>query len=244
MKTWDIWSNNPDRTISYQQLKKLIQFFPFIRGIGGHHIRYSNNRNGESEKKYITFVREPIERYLSHWRHQRYKMNIDWSIEQFLDEPRFNNNMTRKFSKSENIDNAIKVIDNLDFVGVQEDFDASLILMKSKLKLGGKFCLNYKYKNKGIRKNITDPFNDKTLDRIKRNNEKDIVLYNYILNNIHKRNKAVYKGDLQSEMQDLKMKKINYKENQVKKIIQILSKNILIRPYDYYLNKIQFSKVK
>jgi len=237
LNTWDKWTNNPNTAISYQQINKLLKIYPFIKGIGGHHIRFSDTHIGESNMKYITFVREPVTRYLSHWRHQRYKKNINWSIEEFLNEPRFNNFMVRKFSKSTNIEEAISKVDKLDFVGVQEDFDSSLILMKSKLNLGEKFCLNYKYKNKGIRENNTESLNNEILCRIKTNNNKDIVLYDYIVKKIHERNKAMYKGDLISDVNDLKIKNKNYKENQIKMLIQSLSKYILIRPLDYIINR-------
>jgi hypothetical protein len=242
LKTWDIWSNNPNYTVSEQHYKRFIRIFPFIKGIGGHHLRYLDNQVEESEMKFITFVREPIDRYLSHWRHQRYKMNIDWTIEQFLDEPRFNNNMVRKFSKSTSVEEAINVINKMDFVGVQEDFDTSLLLMKSELSLGDDFSLDYKYRNKGVSNNNTEPLTKGILERIKKNNEKDIMLYNYIIENIHKRNKDRYKGDLNSELKELKRKRINYKENQFKKIIQKLTKNIFIRPMDYLINNISLFK--
>ena len=242
LKTWDIWSNNPDHTVSEQDYKRFIRIFPFIKGIGGHHLRYLDNQVEESAMKFITFVREPIDRYISHWRHQRYKMNIDWTIEQFLDESRFNNNMVRKFSKSISVEEAISVIDKMNYVGVQEDFDTSLLLMKSELSLGDNFSLAYKFRNKGVSKNNTEPFNKEILERIRKNNEKDLVLYNYIIENIHKRNKDRYKGNLKSELDDLKKLRINFKENKSKKIIQKLTKIIFIRPVDYLFNNILLFK--
>lgn len=77
----------------------LIKSYPFVKGIGGHTLRryfdydkYLENK----ETKYLTFLREPISRYLSHYFYQKKKMGINWTLESFCASSEFNNFQTKK----------------------------------------------------------------------------------------------------------------------------------------------------
>ena len=182
LKSYCYWTNQKGSFFKEKEFRSLIKLFPFINGIGGHSIRnWLEYEKSSTNLNYITFLREPISRYLSHYRYQKHIMNIPWNIHTFLNENRFDNYMTFRLSEKGDLNEAKVNLMKFDFVGLQEEFDTSLILMQYYLK-DLNLSINYESKNVSNTKNdnvVSFLDNDYIKKKIIEKNLKDIQLYNF-----------------------------------------------------------------
>lgn len=157
------------------------------------HMMFGHHKNMFGSTDYITFLRKPIDRAVSNYYHiKRVKdhrmhnlvMNKNWNLNNFLLESSDGdifNAQVRMISgihdKSEfMLEKAIENIDNhFSFIGLQEEFDKSLIILKQLYNLKVPY---YKKMNVGSKINC-QVVNKKAENFINEQNEADIVLYNY-----------------------------------------------------------------
>ena len=56
------------------EFQNLVHIFPFVKGIGGHSLRcYKGYEKHYPNMNYITFLRDPVSRYLSHYSYRKYR---------------------------------------------------------------------------------------------------------------------------------------------------------------------------
>ena len=125
--------SNAKKEIPAKNIKMLKWFIPFINGIGGHPTRTFLNYEKVFKKPlfYFTFVRNPIDRYMSHLNFARFK-GID--VADYINQELFDNVLTLRFAGNYDVKKAKRVAKNdYDFIGLQEKFDESLILLKERL---------------------------------------------------------------------------------------------------------------
>ena len=99
---------------SSDMFKKLMKRLPFINSLGGHTLRsYFNYENYVEDKniKYITFLRDPIYRYVSQYNYGRIKMNAKYNLETFLEMENYKNFQTKKIAGTDNIELAKDILD-------------------------------------------------------------------------------------------------------------------------------------
>tara|TARA_B110001469_G_C9636135_1_gene319014 strand:+ start:1140 stop:1961 length:822 start_codon:yes stop_codon:yes gene_type:complete len=233
LQTWSVWSNDNRTLFTQEKYRLLKKALPFIKGIGGHSIRAFQGYEMIEPVRYVTFLRDPIDRYISHYKHQVHKMGLDWTIEEFLNEKRFDNNITKKLSSTGDLNIAIENLYKLDFIGIQEQFDTSLLLMKQELDLEG-FTLDYEVKNVGIDNGGGGFRSENFINEIKKRNEKDMVLYEHALK-IHETYKLKYKGNLDQDLRNLKLNNKKYRENKTKIFFHRLLKISLVRLIEYLI---------
>lgn len=181
------WSEKYQGMFTTEMFQKLIKFFPNIKGIGGHTLRpYFDYESCINDKKvsYITFLRDPINRYLSHYNYQNTIMRKNWKLEEFIENKEFSNFQTKKIVGYDDIDKAKSILKNdFDFVGITEYFNESIQLLTEKFPL----VLKYNYFNN---KNVANKSNFKyqhlseisneLIEKIKKQNASDLVLYEFV----------------------------------------------------------------
>jgi hypothetical protein len=154
---------------------------------------YGLHRALDSECKYLTFIRNPVDRVISNYHHIRFHKHHPAhsiihregiSLEDFVKDNRFpgsQNYMTLLLSGSCHqrpvdqalYDKALKnVRDTNMFVGLQEDFDTSLMLLAA--ELGWKRPLIFTHANIGQEK---QQYSEETREWLALQNEWDIRLY-------------------------------------------------------------------
>ena len=188
----------------------LLRINPFIKSISGHSIMpFSDLKKKYPNIKYITLMREPFDRYISHYQYQVNRMRSSWTFDNFLKQNFTKNFQTKKIAGTENLDKAIKIInEDIFLVGTVDEFDKFLLVLQKKL-LPEKLTINYESKNvatdnrikNDILKNIA-----KYKIKIEENNYLDIKLYDYVKNIIFKKEKEKY---LQSTNYDTEKITIN-----------------------------------
>ena len=179
LKPFFLNTNEKKSELSINELKLLKFFHPKAQGFGGHRLRSFLNYDllFNSKINYITFLRDPISRYLSHFNHQN-KLN-KYSIHEFLDNPQFNNFMCKKICGYADGEKAfLELKRNFSFVGFTDDFEKSIISLSFFL---GKSNVKpfYQKKNKTININPAqlNEINEKFEEDILKNNLEDIKLY-------------------------------------------------------------------
>ena len=158
-------------------------------GISGHGLKpYVDFGEHEDNLQWVTFLRDPIERYVSQYLHQQvygpdeFIMDlIPWS-EKFAR----SNWQVKWLAGEEDLEKAKEIVhEKLAFIGVVEHFDESLQLMNQ--RFNNSLDISYKapknvVKDKSLKKRLLG--DDKIRKFIAEQNELDIQLYNYVLDNI------------------------------------------------------------
>lgn len=214
---WYYWSNDPKAVVSSKELKILNFFFPFNPSFGGHTLRAYLGYEEALKKKisYFTFFREPISRYLSYYYYQNDKLGFDRTIDEYLNESKFNNFMTVRIAGDSDIEKAKQIIsEKIKFIGLTEEFNKSLLLL-NQIIFDNKLDMRYEKRNvssKQVVVNYAD-LNEKHQEKVYENNQKDIELYSFakelFLEQINK-----YEGDLfhDDKMFNESLKNFNYKK--------------------------------
>ncbi len=206
------------------------------RGVGGHTLKPYLNYESVVKRPifYITFLREPVKRYVSV---VNYRMYQGWSpdIEHTFTYERYQDNQVRHLVGKREFNSASDMIHQINFVGILEEYDTSLLLLRQQLKPFFDLKINYEKENVAKDRN-TNFYNVNTLsethlNRIKTENALDIQLYQKGLEQFEQM-KANYEGDLQADLAAFQAsnkhyhrKKTNYyfhkaKNGLVRKIIQ------------------------
>jgi hypothetical protein len=129
---------------------------------------------------YFTFLRDPVDRYLAHLNYQVARMDIPWTLERFLNEPRFDDFMVRRLAGRPDLDGALRVLETkLSFVGLVERFDESLVLLRQHLPWT---TLDITYERRNVADVAAQPFrwedlSCETKERIVEKNRLDRELY-------------------------------------------------------------------
>ena len=155
---------------------------PFVSCIGGHAIRpCSNLHDAIPDIRYITLLRDPVERYLSQYRYWVEKLNKEISFVRFLDHRPAWNFQVKKIAGAEKLGYAKKLLgERFLMVGTVERFDEFLVLLRSKLH---PFKFDSMYQKKNISKGggmrvgeLLAKYGAQIMER----NELDIKLYRYV----------------------------------------------------------------
>lgn len=201
---WELWSNEPGSELTPGELRWLLNALPWTRGVGGHTVR-SYLGYGEAVRRpvaYVTVLRDPVSRYISHYNYQREVMGKGWTIESFLREPRFDNFMTRRIAGSSDVERAKRELrDRFSFVGLVERYDESLLLMRDRLGLPG---MDLRYQRENARSSPAPaagvPDSREVRDRIREANSLDLELYRFVRRVLFPQYVDGYAGDLRRDL--------------------------------------------
>jgi hypothetical protein len=205
LSPWYYWSSEKRSELTRKEALYLVKCFPFTKGFGGHTTRcYLNYETALNDNlHYITFLREPVARYLSHFNYQKNVKKVNWTLEEFIEEKRFENFMTVRIAGISDIATAKKHIDEkFSFVGLIEYFDESLVLMRNELKLKD-FRMAYEKQNKGTvgmysgRNGVIDA---SIMEKIRQKNDLDLILYEYVRDKVYPNYKERFTGNLKNEV--------------------------------------------
>lgn len=236
LKPYYIWTNEKKSEMTQKELEILSYFHPFMDGFGSHRTRHNLlydsifNRN----LLYLTFLREPINRYLSHFQHQKYSMGHNRTFEEFLDDTRFNNFMCKKICGVEDAELAFNELkNNYGFVGFIEHFNESILLLTQLLK-DKKIKPLYEKINEGrVEKKIR--FSELRVDykiQIEKNNYEDLKFYEASYNFFYEKQLSNYKGNIIEDLLKLEEELKEFKYNKLRKEIIRFYKG-----YNHYISE-------
>jgi hypothetical protein len=208
--TPSLWSNEPGATLTAAELHGLLRALPFTRGFGGHSTRvYAGyERASRQPIDYITFLRSPVSRYISHFHYQVNTMNIPWTVESFLAEPRFGNFMTIRIAGAPDVGRAKELLrSQFSFVGLTERFDESLLLLRDSLNLPT-LDVRYELQNvgrSGETRTIGDLGRPEVVEEIRSQNRLDLELYEFVRDELYPESLSRYGPNLGTDLQHFRL---------------------------------------
>jgi hypothetical protein len=199
---------------SADDLRFARRFYPHLRSIAGHGVvPLSNLAEAAGSIRFFAFLRDPLERCVSHYQYRRNKDETS-DFEPWLE--RFANYQTRFLTRTRttgaarsirpNADHAIEVIErHVGFVGLQERFDESLVMLRRWID-DPEFDIEYRARNVAskstIRKQLLgDP---RIVALIEAHHEEDAKLYRYARDVVYPRQVARYGAALEQDLAALR----------------------------------------
>jgi len=204
--------------------------------ISGHWLRYTDEMKvAFPDAKFITFIRDPVDRLISLYKHIVRTWDPDLKFEDWIGDgsrPEISDFQTRFIAGSCDVDLAMEILDKqYFFVGKSELFDESMCILNK--MMGNNVETHYKSMRVSNQKNISiknQPQYKSIIDNIYENNKSDLILNDFVKNNLLIKYKNEY-GDISSEELSLfKKDNLNFSFNNVKKNIFLLKKNFYYRP--------------
>ncbi len=190
------------------------RFYPRLRSIAGHGVvPLGDLASGCDSIRYFLFLRDPVERCVSHYQYRRNKDETS-EFEPWL--AKYANYQSRFLLRNSTLDGswpavadaarAIDVIErNVGFVGLQERFDESLVLLSGWVG-DPEFDIAYRARNvassTAIRRQILgDP---RTVELIRAHHVEDEKLYRHVCDVLYPRQVARYGTTLEVDVATLR----------------------------------------
>ena len=233
------------RFLSAVDFKKLMRLNKNIQSIGGHSLRTGLRFESVTpDIKYITFLRNPVDRFISHYNHGIRAKRHNMSLEDRAEINGEGNYQTKFIIGAQNLQERGKPIREKDlekakeiltkeysFVGLVEQFDESLILMKKQLGVNH-FDLRYTRENVTKKKFIQKKDLSKPmLDKLSEINILDIELYNYVKNELFEKIKANYSECFDGDLQRLRESNQHFSFNKFQLLKNRFGKYIVYRNF-------------
>ena len=191
--------------IDAADLRRSRHVYPLLDGVAGHRVTcFAGMQSGEPRVRFVTFLRDPHKRLLSHFQHQQRGRSPPSTREDFLAfcaDPHQRNVQTRWIGGSEDADAAIDALDRSRvFVGLTEDFDTSLVLFRAWLG-HPRLNIHYAPRNRAPNPATLDVRADPELvAAMEEANRADLQLYRHAVDTVFPRQKAAYPGDLERDL--------------------------------------------
>ena len=204
-------------------LRKVRRFYRNLRGIAGHNVKaYSDLHVVFPEVRYFTWLRDPVKRYLSHFKN-RSRAYAREDFERWADQTWTHDWQTRMIAGEANAQKAIELLSGrIGFVGLTETFDESLLMLGQWLGEPG-FRPEYRPVNQlagkqrsrdSAREQADLSYLDtpEVRERLRAINALDQQVYDFALRECHARQQAAYAGDLAADVATMRERNQNLAE--------------------------------
>jgi hypothetical protein len=199
---------------SADDLRFARRFYPHLRSIAGHGVvPLSNLAEAAGSIRFFAFLRDPVERCVSHYQYRRNKDETS-DFEPWL--VRFANYQTRFLTRTHatvdfgsirpNADRAIEVIErHVGFVGLQEHFDESLVMLRRWID-DPEFDIEYRARNVASKSTIRKQLlgDSRIVALIEAHHQEDAKLYRYARDVVYPRQAARYGTTLEQDLATLR----------------------------------------
>jgi len=223
-----------------------LRLYPGMRSLAGHLLHPFVDFGPDSERlRWFTVLRHPIARFRSQYLHEvegskRRHLEIPVWLERFVRDDM----MVRKLAGASDLEAARRIVDErLRFVGLQERFDQTLVLLRHRLGLDG-LRLAYPAPLNTADKRIEDPerrrLREWALDQLARHerlveecNRKDLELYRYVETTVWPRQVADFGGELalaEAVARDVRQEPDTLAER-LRIAESLLYRNLVYKPY-------------
>jgi hypothetical protein len=186
--------------LNSEDLATLLKCNPFAKAIGGHSLfPHSPLAATGRELKFVTLLRDPVRRVMSHYRFWRHRMGQTHSPEEFLRHHVSRNFQVNKIAGTNDVDRAKEIIrQRFLLIGSVERFDEFLLMFAQRAGIAP-WSLRY------ARKNIADHSSPLDLpddfeSRIEAQNNLDIELYRWVESDVRASNISTYGSRFDSDL--------------------------------------------
>jgi hypothetical protein len=201
--------------VTSDDLRKVRRFYRRLRGIAGHNVKpYSDLQRAAPDLRYFTFLRDPVRRYLSHFKN-RSRSYAREDFERWAAAGWTHDWQTRMIAGEASAQKAIDLIaTRIGFVGFTESFDESLLMLGQWLGEPG-FRPEYRPVNQLAGKQRARDSAREQADlsylgapevraRLQEINALDQQVYDFALRECHVRQRGAYAGDLAADVANLR----------------------------------------
>jgi len=222
-------------------MHKLLKLNPLIRSIAGHSVLpYGDLDQYYRKAKFITILRNPIKRYISQYQHNVEKLGYKGSFETYLDDQSSWNKQVKTIAGSEDLNLAKDIlIKKFLLVGIVEEFDTFLILLKMKLEpknfYPGYKVQNIAKKDSAIGLKVEDYLKTHE-EKIEDRNALDIALYQFVKSELLAKEKSLYGSGFETALQDFKRSKKGY-DRKVFWYLDYIVRKIYYQPRIHHIRK-------
>lgn len=177
-----------ERIFKARDLQRYKNIVPWLTVVGGHSVVPWSDLESVANVRYIVLLRNPLKRYVSHYRYWNSHLRKEISMEEYLSREDPCNIQVKKLAGEENLDKAINIIgEKFSCVGVVEHFDRFLLDLQDK-ESGSGFRALHIEQNVNKKSSLSvDELIDQYGDEIVDNNRLDMDLYDFVLNGIEER---------------------------------------------------------
>jgi hypothetical protein len=205
----DVYSEDPAAPYySAKDLRHLRErFYPRLESILGHDVRaYGDLEAEEPDIRYITFLREPLERCASHYQYDVQVGGVDLPFEEWITHDAVRDRMTRHLAGPDaEASHAIAVLDRIEFVGLLHRFDESLVMMQRKFRIPDvRYARKWVAPANHIKKELLA--NPETKAMLESVNREDLVLWDHVMSEVYPKQVAEYGPGLESAVAWLQRK--------------------------------------
>ena len=192
--------------LSAPQLKRLMKRWPFpVRGVGGHRMGAFLNYESIIDRPifYVSFLRDPIRRYMSSINWKKYILKQDWTVDSYVEEPYYHNFQCFRIAGERSFEKAREIIlSKYNMVGLMEEFDRSLLLMRDAWP-GKKPDLRYvrdNIRHYGEKEIKWEDLSPSQQEQYTEANAEDTRLYEFVKTELWPRYLNRYQGDLDQDL--------------------------------------------
>ncbi len=209
--------------------KKILKLHPNLKCIAGHQVKpCSDLKKLYPDTQYFTFLRDPVERMISHYQYNIQKMGVNISFEKWAKRIDLHNFQVKHLSGTDSLEKAIDIVEKMLFIGLVEQFDESLIMLKAHIP---ELSIRKHAKNIASDPSIKEQLmNQSYVQEICRElNNKDIELYQYVTSVIYPRQQKQFGSSLAEEVKNFRNSEQQSTIN-IKLWMNILYRNIAYKP--------------
>lgn len=181
-----------DPYFSAADLARLRRIYPWLRSIAGHSVRaYGDLQQASPAPLFYTFLRDPVRRTVSQYQYEMRKARHgDKPFEDWLADPARHNLQVQSLAGTADLDEALRILEHeVTFVGLQEQFEESLLLLRPALGLPERVDLSPVRVNAASDNRLRDRIlaDPKRVALLQQANQLDQALYDYARNTLFER---------------------------------------------------------
>lgn len=205
--------------------------YPNLQSLAGHGVKITPQFEAQfPQARYFTTVRDPFSRCLSGYQYHCERAN---QVKEFGEWLALNSNrMCSIICGEENAEHAIELMETkIDFVGMMERFDESLILWKKWTGIAD-LDLSYQSTNKAKSNQIKNQILETPGYRelIQECHTEDQKLYDYIQNEIYPRQMTSYGDSLENDLREFNVQQKTATNSSWAAVVGKLKRNLIFRP--------------
>jgi hypothetical protein len=196
--------------VTADDLRRVRRIYRRLRGIAGHNVKpYSDLETAAPGIRYCTFLRDPVRRYLSHYKNKAGTYGRG-DFERWARLESMHDFQTRTLAGEANAQKAIDLLaTRVGFVGLTESFDESLLMLGQWLGASD-FRPEYRAVNRledkqrardaeRARADLSYLEEPAVRDRLQAMNALDQQVYDFVVRELEPRQRAAYRGDLRAD---------------------------------------------
>jgi hypothetical protein len=201
--------------VTAADLRRVQRIYRHLRGIAGHNVKpYSDLDAACPAIRYLTFLRDPVSRYLSHFKN-RARVYDREAFERWAAREDMRDYQTRALAGVPDVDEALEIMTRrIGFVGLSEAFDESLLMLGQWLGAPD-FRPEYRPVNRLVDKqrprdvaraqaDMSYLDTPEVRDRLRELNALDQQVYDFAVREHYARQRQAYRGDLAADVAALR----------------------------------------